>query len=120
MIRQFIIFLCVLIPSFLLHFFALEWMDKAGYQKDLVFCYLFNGLMAFAIYFALYMLRKKFRDQLGFLFLLGSFLKFGGYFLFFKSSFGQDKFAFTLFFIPYMISLLVEVLGLVKILNSDD
>lgn len=50
----------------------------------LILAYFLNGFIALAIYILIYALRKKFFDQLGFLFLLGSFFKVRGLFSFFS------------------------------------
>ena len=58
----------------------------------------------------------------GFVFLLGSGVKFLVYFLIFYPLFKQDgqlsRVEFFLFFIPYLISLVTETVALVKLLRS--
>jgi hypothetical protein len=84
----------------------------------LILAYFLNGFIALAIYILIYALRKKFFDQLGFLFLLGSFLKFGVYFLFFHPKMSGTKIEFSLFFVPYVLSLILEVRALLNIFES--
>ena len=84
--------------------------------------YWVNGLLAIFIFSTLIFLKKKYNDQLGFLYMLGSFVKFGAFFLVFYPEFKEDgvlsKIEFSVFFIPYLISLLVETIDLIKVLNS--
>jgi len=86
--------------------------------------YFANGLLAVFIFSALLFLKKKYNDQLGFLYMLGSFAKFGVFFLFFYSDFKLDgvitKIEFSVFFTPYIISLLVETIDLIKVLNTEE
>lgn len=70
----------------------------------------------------IYRLRKKFYHQIGFLFLVGSFLKFGLYFVYLKPVFTENQLtkpqAFLLFFIPYLISLILEAIYVAKLLRQ--
>ncbi len=66
------------------------------------------------------MLRKKFKDQIGFIFLAGSFVKLGVFVAITKlSSIEVDKSVFLDFFTPYVISLVLEVYYVSKILNES-
>lgn len=81
--------------------------------------YLFNGGYAILLVFAINMLRKNFEDQIGFVFLGSSFVKIGIFFIVAKlNSLEIDKSVFLDFFIPYVISLILEVYYISKILNS--
>jgi len=81
-----------------------------------------NGGLALAIYFFLYRLRNKMSEQLGFLFMGGSFLKFLCFFVFFYPAYKMDgkvdSLEFASFFIPYAISLIFETLGVMKFLKK--
>ena len=85
--------------------------------------YLVNGLLAVFIFSALLILKKKYNNHLGFFYLVGSFIKFGVFFWIFHPYFKADgevtKIEFSLFFVPYVISLLIETIDLIKILNSE-
>jgi len=118
--KQILLFFVVPLIAFFLHEWILEATGIRFDQKWLEKTYLANSFMALGIYLIIYFLRNKFRDQLGFLFLFGSFLKFGVYFLFFQGNLGDGKLAFSLFFIPYIVCLIIEVLALRKILNQGD
>ena len=116
--------LMFLFPSYWIQLFV---YSKYDIQIDLhlfQLSYFVNGLLAAFIFSALLFLKKKYNDQLGFLYMLGSFLKFGAFFLFFYPDFKFDgevtKIEFSVFFVPYVISLLIETIDLIKVLNSKD
>ena len=89
---------------------------------SLVFCYLVNYLLALGIFFALAKLVADDNKYVGFVFLFGSALKFLAYFLIFDPLFKQDgqlsRVEFFLFFTPYLISLVLETMALVKLLKT--
>ncbi len=86
------------------------------------FCYLINFIMALVIFVSMLRLAEAKNQYLGFVFLVGSALKFLIYFLIFDPLFKQDgdltKVEFFLFFIPYLASLGVETFALVKLLRK--
>ena len=88
----------------------------------LIFCYLVNFILALAIYFTLVKLVADENKFVGFVFLFGSAFKFLAYFLIFDPLFKEDgqlsRVEFFLFFTPYLISLLVETMALVKLLRT--
>lgn len=106
---------------FLAHTELLEIYQKPKYSNNIVLAYLVNGLLAVVIFLTLFFLRKKFKDQFGFLFMAGSFLKFGLFFIFFYPNYMIDnditKLEFLAFFIPYLYSLFIETLALIRLLN---
>ncbi|MGB0776898.1 MAG: hypothetical protein ACPGR7_02615 [Flavobacteriaceae bacterium] len=118
--KQILLFFTVPVVAFFLHDWVLGVTGTQFSQKWLEKSYFANGLMAVGIYLIIYFFRNKFRDQLGFLFLFGSFIKFGVYYLFFQGNLGEGKLAFSLFFVPYVVCLIIEVLALRKILNQGD
>ncbi len=96
----------------------LEYSETIFDSELLTLAYFLNGFIALLIYSLIYALRNKFFDQLGFLFLLGSFLKFAVYFLFFHPKMSGTKIEFSLFFVPYVLSLILEVRALLNIFES--
>ncbi len=110
-----------LLLVFYLHVYVLESKNLPAYDAKIVLAYIVNGLLAVTIFLFLFFLRKKQRDQLGFLFMFGSFLKFTAFFVFFYPSYNADnttsRVEFMAFFIPYIFSLLIETLALIKLLN---
>ena len=111
-----------LFPSYWLQLYIYSKFDVLVDEYILKQSYLVNGLLAILIFSVLMLLKKKYNDQLGFLYMLGSFVKFGAFFLIFYPEFKADgvisKIEFSIFFIPYVISLLIETLELIKVLNS--
>ncbi len=93
-----------------------------GGQDLAVLSYGVNIALAIAIFSALSILKENKSEILGFVFMVGSGLKFGAYFLLFHSDFKADgrvdKAEFALFFIPYAVCLIVEVLFLLKLLKK--
>jgi hypothetical protein len=113
-----------LLLVFFIHRYVLEAKDLSIYENKIILAYFINGLLAIVIFLVLFFLRKKQRDQLGFLFMFGSFLKFALFFIFFYPSYNADgettRLEFMAFFIPYLFSLLVETMSLIKLLNLPE
>ncbi|EZH72319.1 hypothetical protein ATO12_22980 [Aquimarina atlantica] len=82
--------------------------------------YIFNSTFTFVFTFIILLLSKKFKDQLGFIFMAGSLIKIGVFIAISKlSDFEINKNVFLDFFIAYLICLILEVYYLSKILNSN-
>lgn len=113
-----------LILVFTVHTYVLKYMNLSIYNDKIILAYFINGVLAAVIFMVLFFLRKKRRDQLGFLFMFGSFLKFTFFFIFFYPSYKADGVTtrpeFMAFFIPYIFSLLIETLALIKLLNLPE
>lgn len=92
------------------------------YSNQIVLSYLLNFALAFGILMLLFFLRKKYSDQLGFLFMFGSFLKYAVFFVFFYPFYKADgqleRVEFFAFFIPYLVCLISETWYLIQLLNS--
>ncbi|NVK52051.1 MAG: hypothetical protein HWD85_03880 [Flavobacteriaceae bacterium] len=119
---QFFSFLVIgLILVFYFHTLLLEAYSYPEFADKINEAYFVNGLLAIIIFLVLFFLRDKLRDQLGFLFMGGSFLKFAAFFFFFYADYRADttitKLEFLAFFVPYVYSLLIETLALIKLLN---
>ena len=112
-----------LFPSYWLQLFIYSEYEIQINSYLFQLSYLVNGLLAVFIFSALLILKKKYNNQLGLLYLVGSFIKFGVFFWVFYPYFKADgdvtKIEFSLFFVPYVISLLIETIDLIKILNSE-
>jgi hypothetical protein len=106
---------------FFIHQFFLEKQELPLYENKIVLAYVVNSLLAITIFLVLYFLRNKYRDQLGFLFLYGSLLKFLVFFIFFFPSYKADgttsRLEFLAFFVPYVVCLIIEISFLIKLLN---
>jgi len=120
-------FLSFLIPIIILtaglHLYTLEFLQLPLFENKIVLAYIFNAALAILIYIALYYLRKEQESNLGFIFMTGSFFKFGIFFLVFYPGYKLDgeiqRVEFATFFIPYAICLIIEVYFLVKLLNNN-
>lgn len=108
---------------FTIHTLILDYLNHSVYQDKTILAYVVNTVLAILIFVVLYIFRIKYRDQLGFLYMGGSMLKFTLFFILFYPAYKADgninKFEFAAFFIPYAISLLVETFYLIKLLNSS-
>ena len=113
-----------LLLIFYIHTYILESKNLPMYDAKIALAYIVNGALAIVIFLVLFFLREKQRDQLGFLFMFGSFLKFAAFFVFFYPSYTSDgkttKLEFMAFFIPYIYALIIETLALIKLLNLPE
>lgn len=107
---------------FAAHLFFLKYLDFPVFADKIILAYLVNTGLAILVFLMLYVFRKKFKNQLGFLFLGGSMLRFMLFFLMFYDSYKLDgeisKTEFFAFFIPYVLTLTIEVFSLSKWLNK--
>lgn len=107
---------------FALHVTVLHFNEQPLFQDKIIEAYVANFLMATGIYIGLFLFRKKYVEQLGFLYLGGSFVKFILFFIFFYPYYKADgqltTSEFMAFFIPYVISLIFETLGVIKFLKK--
>lgn len=106
-----------------IHTAVLHYLQLPLFKNLIIESYVVNILMAIVIYSALYFLKNKYLDVLGFIFMAGSFLKFGVYFIFFYPKFNIDgevvRLEATSFLIPYLTCLTVETYYLIILLNKD-
>ena len=122
-LKRFIILLTTIVTAvFILHILVLNYSNLPLFDNKIFLAYLLNYLLALGIYFLLYFYRLKLKNQLGFLFMGGSFLKFILFFIFFYPSYQSDGNINTLeffsFFLPYLICLTIETSALVKLLKN--
>ncbi len=119
-------FLILLILSlgivFVLHIAVLNYKGLPQFDNLIVLSYVVNSILAATIFVALYIFRGKLKNQIGFLFMGGSFLKFIFFFLLFYPAFKADgemsRLEFASFFIPYGISLIIETVFTAKMLKK--
>ncbi len=105
-----------------IHIWALNYTTIV-FSKNIIFLsYGINYALALVIYTTLFILKKKYEHILGFIFMAGSFLKFGAYFIFLNPIFKQDGTVTTvealLFMIPYAFCLIIETIALIRLLNK--
>jgi len=112
----------ILTIVFGIHIVVLSAIDKPLFENKIVLSYMINLILALAIFGFLYKYRERFKSQIGFLFLAGSFVKFAVFFLVFYPIYKADndisKLEFAAFFVPYVICLVLETYSLVKWLNK--
>jgi hypothetical protein len=114
----------VLSLSFGIHLSILGLLELPLFENSIALSYTVNLTLIILIFGVLYMFKKKYRSQLGFLFLAGSLLKFAVFFIVFQPIYKLDniitKMEFTAFFVPYAIGLILESVSLSKWLNELD
>lgn len=109
---------------FCIHITILNFLDFPLFENRIIGAYIVNLILIISIFGILYLLKKKYKSQLGFLFLAGSLLKFAVFFIAFYPFYKQDgmitKLEFVAFFVPYVLGLILETLSLSKWLNKLD
>jgi hypothetical protein len=114
--------LVLLSVIFGIHLLVLSYLDTPLFNNLIIASYGVNFILAVIIFYALYLLRKKYLDLLGFIFMGGSLLKFAVFFIFFFPNFRQngnvDGLESASFLIPYMTCLLLETIYVSKLLNN--
>lgn len=112
----------LLAGSFGIHCLARAYFGLTPLGDLLPASYLVNWGLALAIVWLLFAYRKKLRQQIGFLFIGGSLLKFAVFFAVFYPVFHADgaidRREFASFFVPYMLALVLETLFTAKILQA--
>ena len=109
---------------FAIHLLVLNVLQLPLFENRIVLSYIVNLVLVIVIFGILYLLKEKYKSQLGFLFLAGSFLKFIIFFILFYPFYKLDnivtKLEFAAFFVPYVIGLIIESVSLSKWLNKLD
>lgn len=109
---------------FAIHLFVLNVLQLPLFENRIVLSYIVNLVLVIVIFGILYLLKEKYKSQLGFLFLAGSLLKFVVFFILFYPFYKLDniitKLEFAAFFVPYVIGLIIESVSLSKWLNKLD
>lgn len=126
MIKQLQVFgiklLIALSIVFGIHSVILYFLGISLFQNLLISSYITNYFLALLIFLILVKLKKKYLDLLGFVFMGGSFVKFGVYFIFFNPVFKQNGTVSpqeaTAFLVPYLLCLIAETFYLIKLLNN--
>lgn len=122
-IARFTIVLTILLGVvFAIHIFVLQFLELSLFEHQIVKAYIVNWILAVVIFVSLLLLKKKYNDQLGFIFMAGSLFKFLFFFILFYPEYHADSkmqgIEFATFFIPYSISLIIETLAVIKLLNK--
>ena len=112
----------IIIAAFAIHLLILKYLELPLFENKIVLSYILNATLAIAIFGLLFKYREKVKDNIGFLFLAGSFIKFIAFFIIIYPSYKADgdtsKLEFAAFFTPYLICLFIETSSLVKWLNK--
>jgi len=119
---QFVLSLILsLILALCIHLGVLYAKELPLFINLILWSYGINFLLAVIIFYLLYFYRRRFKDQIGFLYMAGSFLKFLVFFIvfypFYKSDGKMDSLEFAAFFVPYTISLILETVFASKMLH---
>jgi len=114
--------LALLSVVFGIHLTFLYYLDLPLFNNLIIPSYGVNYLLAIIIFIALYKLRKKYLDLLGFIFMGGSLLKFAIFFIFFFPIFNKngsiDRLESLSFLLPYLTCLVLETIYVSKLLNN--
>jgi len=114
----------ILTLAFGIHMMTLHFLEFPLFENKIILAYIANGVLAILIVAFLLKMKEKYKEQLGFLFIAGSLLKFVMFFVFFYGSYKADgsisKLEFAAFFVPYLLCLVVETSSLAKWLNKLD
>ncbi len=109
---------------FAIHLVVLNGLQFPLFENRIVLSYIVNLVLIIFIFGILYLLKEKYKSQLGFLFLAGSFLKFAVFFILFYPFYKLDntitELEFAAFFVPYVMGLILESVSLSKWLNKLD
>jgi drug/metabolite transporter (DMT)-like permease len=112
----------VLLVSFGVHILILSSKDLPLFANLVIRSYVVNALLAAIIFLLLYRFREKLKNQIGFLFMGGSFLKFIFFFLLFYPTYKSDgdmsSLEFASFFVPYLACLFLETFFTSKMLKN--
>jgi hypothetical protein len=114
--------LLLLAIGFGIHLGVLKFLNLPLFENRIIASYLVNLTLVIVVFGGLFLLKDKYTSQLGFLFLIGSFLKFAVFFIVFYPFYKQDgeitKLEFAAFFVPYVLGLILETVSLSKWLNK--
>lgn len=110
--------------AFFPHYFINSMIKSPISFTSLLYSYSVNAVLANGVIILLYALRRKLKDQLGFIFMLGSMFKFVCFFILFYPDYTSDgdlsRYEFFTFFIPYIICLITDSIILSRFLNRLD
>ena len=112
------------IAIFIFHIIILFFFDIEIFSNKIIESYLINILTAALLYLLIDKYKHKFKDNIGYIFLFNSFIKFGLFAIliypYYKLDGISTKIEFSTFFIPYVVCLVYETYYLIKLLNSLD
>ena len=117
--QRILVFLSIV---FVIHILLNTFLNLPKFQHLIIEAYVINAVLAIGIFWGLTALKEKYNNQIGFLFLASSFVKFFVFFVVFYGPYKADNqiifSEFVSFFIPYTICLVLETFYLSKQLNQ--
>tara|TARA_B100001093_G_scaffold520499_2_gene616967 strand:- start:85571 stop:85981 length:411 start_codon:yes stop_codon:yes gene_type:complete len=110
-----LLLLLVLAPAYFVH--------KSHYfTYNLIDLYLFNALIAVLVIWLSVLFRKKHKDYIAFYFFGGTIVKLLLFFVLifplYKEENNVSRLGFLSFFVPYLLTLIVETISLVRLLSK--
>ncbi|WP_160114153.1 hypothetical protein [Aquimarina sp. AU119] len=118
-VRFLFLFVIIIIGGYFTHTSIVNYFSLERNTDIINFSYVFNGIFTLIFTSSIIVLSKKFKDQLGFIFMAGSLVKIGVFLLISNlNNLDINKNVFLDFFIAYAICLALEVYCVSKILNT--
>jgi len=123
-ILQFIARLTIVISvSFCCHAFLQDYLGIGSFENHILLTYIFNYILTIIFFGLMIYMKEKKSNQLGFIFLFSSVTKFLLFFLLIapviEFTRGLNSPDFAAFFVPYAISLIIEVFYFIRLLNRE-
>ncbi len=104
------------------HLLVLDYLDKPLFANKIILAYMVNVVFGIVIFIFLFLMRQKIKNQIGFIFIFASPIKFLLFFALFYEPYMADevfsKIEFFTLFIPYILTLVIEVFSLSLWLNK--
>mgnify|MGYP001246638840 CR=1 FL=1 len=111
-----LLLLLILTPTYFVH-------QHYYFADNLITLYLFNGIIAVLVVGSAFLFRKKHKDYIAFYFFGGTIIKLLLFFILIFPLYKQDnnisKLEFLSFFTPYSLTLIIETISLVRLLNMS-
>ena len=105
-----------------LHLLILHSLHLDLFANKIIDAYLLNITIALLLYFLIDKQKERFKNDIGNIFILNSFLKFILFLIFINPSYKLDgittKLEFSTFFIPYVVCLIIDTHALIVLLNN--
>ena len=119
---KYVVLFILLITVYKLQLFLSNIYQIDAIKNLITISYLLNGSLVFLFFLFLDFFTQKFKNQIGFVFMGFSFLKFVLFFIFIYPIYNQDgnlsKQEMITFFIPYSVCLVYESIIVSKTLNN--
>ena len=119
---KYVFFFALLIVLFYIQVFVSKQKGIDVYQNNIASIYIVNSILVIILLIFIDLFKNKFKDQIGFIFMTSSLLKFVFFFIFIYPSFMDDgelsRIEFVTFFIPYSYCLLFESIVISRLLNK--